>query len=172
MSKGKDKSEKPKNHIEVDVSMLTPEELRSLVDAIYSEFPGVEFHPETPLGELASGIESMLTAEQLEQASQSAAQKPQTATRERSQTQIQYPTRYKVIFMNDDFTPMDFVIQLLVEIFNKSIDDAHLITMEIHNTGSGIAGVYSLEVAEQKTHEALIMCKHVGHPLEIVYEPA
>lgn len=165
MSKDKNHSHRPKPLLEVDVSMLTPEQLRSLVDAIYSEFPGVEFLPETPLGELTQKIEHALQGE-------TAAQGPQTATRERTKTQIQYPNRYKVVFMNDDFTPMDFVIQLLVEVFNKSLDDAHAVTMEIHNSGSGIAGVYSLEVAEQKTHEALILCKHAGHPLEIIYEPA
>jgi ATP-dependent Clp protease adaptor protein ClpS len=134
--------------LHVDVGDLTPQQLRALVDQIYSDFPNVEFTPEV------------------------SAERPQTATRERTQTDVRYPVRYKVIFLNDDFTPMDFVIQLLVEIFNKNIDDAHAITMEIHNSGSGVAGVYSLEIAEQKTHEALILCKHAGHPLEIVYEPA
>ncbi len=167
MSKDNSNSPRPPRHIELDISMLTPEQLRSLVDAIYNEVPGVEFFPEMSLGAVTTSIEQALG-----EISGSAGQNPQTATRERTQTDVRYPVRYKVIFLNDDFTPMDFVIQLLVEIFNKNIDDAHAITMEIHNSGSGVAGVYSLEIAEQKTHEALILCKHAGHPLEIVYEPA
>lgn len=164
MSQDKDRSHQPKAILEVDVSKMTAEQLRDLVDAIYNEFPGVEFLPETPLGTMTRMIEDALGEMQ-------SAENPQTATRERTQTQIQYPNRYKVVFLNDDFTPMDFVIQLLVEVFNKSLDDAHAVTMEIHNSGSGVAGIYSLEVAEQKTHEALVLCKHAGHPLEIIYEP-
>ena len=95
----------------------------------------------------------------------------QTQTQSRTQTEITYPKRYNVIFVNDDYTPMDFVIQLLVEIFNKNIDQAQEITMAIHNEGSAVVGTYSREVAEQKTHEAVLACQHSGHPLEILCEP-
>lgn len=95
----------------------------------------------------------------------------QTQTQSRTSTQITYPNRYNVIFLNDDFTPMDFVIQLLVEIFNKSIDQAQDLTLAIHNEGSAVVGTYSKEIADQKTHEAVIACQHSGHPLEILCEP-
>ena len=95
----------------------------------------------------------------------------QTQTQSRTDTEITYPRRYNVIFLNDDYTPMDFVIQLLVEIFNKNIDQAQEITMAIHNEGSAVVGTYSKEIAEQKTHEAVLACQHSGHPLEVVCEP-
>lgn len=169
-------SGKPQPRIEVDVSHMTPEQLRQLIDGIYAEVPGVKFTPASDpkdgivnhmIDSLKEVLQDLEGAEKLSQG-----ESPQTQTQERTQTQIQYPARYKVVFLNDDFTPMDFVIQLLVEIFNKGINEAHDITMEIHDSGSGIVGVYSLEIAEQKTHEALILCKHAGHPLEIIYEPA
>lgn len=94
----------------------------------------------------------------------------QTKTEIRAQTTITYPNRYNVVFWNDDFTPMDFVIQLLVEVFNKSLDQASDITMEIHNNGKAVAGTYSKEIAEQKTHEASVITRHSGHPLNITCE--
>jgi len=163
-------SGKPQPHIHVDVSDMTPEQVRELIDAIYAECPDVEFVPETKSSDdLVADLTNALKDIRMQENMQSGG--AQTQTQNRTDTEIVYPNRYKVLFLNDDFTPMDFVIQLLVEIFNKSLDQAHDITMEIHNSGSGIAGVYSLEIAEQKTHEALILCKHAGHPLEIVYEP-
>jgi ATP-dependent Clp protease adaptor protein ClpS len=94
-----------------------------------------------------------------------------TKTTSKEKTTVSYPQRYSVIIHNDDFTPMEFVVQLLIEIFNKTIDDATDITMTIHSTGKAIAGVYSFEVAEQKTHEANIISRHHGHPLKITVEP-
>jgi ATP-dependent Clp protease adaptor protein ClpS len=94
----------------------------------------------------------------------------QTKTAVRTQSTITYPNRYNVVLWNDDFTPMDFVIQLLVEVFNKSLDHAADITMEIHNNGKAVAGVYSKEIAEQKTHEAAVITRHSGHPLTITCE--
>jgi ATP-dependent Clp protease adaptor protein ClpS len=91
--------------------------------------------------------------------------KSQTTSKEK--IDITYPQRYAVIFHNDDFTPMDFVIQLLIEIFNKDIDQATDVTMKIHTEGKATAGVYSYEIAEQKTHEANIVTRHHGHPLKI-----
>lgn len=168
-------SGKRQPRIEVDVSHLTPEQIRQLVDSIYEEIPDVDFTPESRESEnisinaLNDIHHAFMTLNETRTVSQG--EMPQTDTREKTSLGINYPDRYKVVFLNDDFTPMDFVIQLLVEIFNKTLDQAHDITMEIHSSNSGIAGVYSLEIAEQKTHEALILCKHSGYPLEIVYEP-
>lgn len=94
----------------------------------------------------------------------------QTKTKSKTNTDIKYPSRYNVIFHNDDYTPMDFVIQLLIEIFNKNIDHASNITEEIHTSGKGVAGTYGLEIAEQKTHEASLISRSNGHPLKITYE--
>ena len=57
-----------------------------------------------------------------------------------SKTELKFPSRYNVVLINDDYTPMDFVIQLLIEIFNRSINEAKDITMQIHENGKGIAG--------------------------------
>lgn len=96
----------------------------------------------------------------------------QTQISTTTRNKIKYPTRYNVIFHNDDFTPMDFVIQLLVEIFDHNLDSAHDITMKIHHEGAATAGTYSKEVAEQKSLEANTVSRHSGYQLKITYEPA
>ena len=71
----------------------------------------------------------------------------------RDKVELVFPNRYNVLLLNDDYTPMDFVIQLLVEVFNRTLDEATAITMKVHEEGQGIAGTYSHEVAEQKQNE-------------------
>jgi len=95
----------------------------------------------------------------------------QTKTQIRTQANLSYPKRFNVVIWNDDFTPMEFVIQLLVEVFNKNIEQSSEITSEIHNQGKAIAGTYSKEIAEQKTHEATVISRHSGHPLNVSCEP-
>ena len=87
-----------------------------------------------------------------------------------SKSKIEYPERFNVILLNDDFTPMDFVVQLLVEIFNRTIDEARDITMQIHDNGKGIAGTYGYEIAEQKKQEAVSVTRFNKYPLTIVVE--
>jgi ATP-dependent Clp protease adaptor protein ClpS len=82
----------------------------------------------------------------------------------------QEPKHWKVILLNDDYTPMDFVIQVLQEIFKHSQDTATNITMQIHNEGSGIAGVYSFEIAEVKAVEATTLARSNGFPLQVKME--
>ncbi len=83
---------------------------------------------------------------------------------------IQEPKHWKVILLNDDYTPMDFVIQVLQEIFKHSQETATNITMQIHNEGSGIAGVYSFEIAEVKAVEATTLARSNGFPLQVKME--
>ena len=64
------------------------------------------------------------------------------------------PLRYKVVLLNDDQTPVEWVIKVLVDIFKHTNDTAEKITLTIHNEGSGIAGIYTYEIAEQKVIEA------------------
>lgn len=80
------------------------------------------------------------------------------------------PSLWKVVFLNDDKTPMEFVVSLLVELFGHSEKSATDITLEIHNTGSGVAGIYNYEIAEQKGIEATKISKANGHPLRIQVE--
>lgn len=83
---------------------------------------------------------------------------------------FQIPSLYKVVFLNDDKTPMEFVIDLLHGIFKKTEAAAREITLEIHNTGSGIAGVYPFEIAETKAIEATELARSNKFPLKIIVE--
>jgi ATP-dependent Clp protease adaptor protein ClpS len=83
---------------------------------------------------------------------------------------IKRPSMYKVIFNNDDATPADFVKELLKLIFHHNDERAENITMEIHEQGKGIAGIYTYEIAEQKHNEATHIARSNGHPLNINLE--
>ena len=83
---------------------------------------------------------------------------------------LQPPKLWKVIFLNDDQTPMELVIELLTTIFKHNESRAKEITLEIHNTGSGIAGVYTYEIAEQRGIEATNLARANGSPLRIQVE--
>ncbi len=83
---------------------------------------------------------------------------------------IKKPNMYKVVFNNDDATPMNFVIELLKVVFHHNDDRAAKTTVEIHENGKGIAGVYTFEVAEQKHNEATYIARSNGHPLNINLE--
>jgi ATP-dependent Clp protease adaptor protein ClpS len=89
---------------------------------------------------------------------------------EKIKQKIKEPKRWKVVFLNDDYTPMDFVIGILTEIFKHSQETATNITMQIHNEGSGIAGVYTFEIAEVKAVEATAVSRSSGFPLQIKLE--
>jgi ATP-dependent Clp protease adaptor protein ClpS len=89
---------------------------------------------------------------------------------EKIKVTISEPKRWKVIFINDDSTPMEFVIATLMEIFKHSVDSAKEVTLQVHETGSGIAGTYSFEIAEAKAVEATSSARTNGHPLQIKLE--
>jgi len=80
------------------------------------------------------------------------------------------PSKYKVIVLNDDYTSVEFVIVMLITVFNYSQENALNLTLEIHNSGSAVAGVYSHEIAEQKVIEASSMAKSHGFPLVLKAE--
>jgi len=84
--------------------------------------------------------------------------------------EILNPGKYKVVVQNDDVTPMEFVIAMLVQIFGHSEDRAKDITIQIHNNGVGIAGVFTYEVAEQKGIESTLLARQHGWPLAIKIE--
>jgi len=87
-------------------------------------------------------------------------------------TKLKVPSLYKVILLNDDYTPMDFVMQVLEEIFNKTAAQAQALCMEVHQAGRGIAGIYSKEVAEQKVYEVNTVARSYRHPLKTIAEVA
>lgn len=94
-----------------------------------------------------------------------------TKTQTKTQVQLKYPNRYRVIIFNDDTTPMEFVIQLLVEIFNKSIDNATELTLEVHTQGKATAGIYTAEIAHEKVAESLNCILLHGYQLKLSAEP-
>lgn len=94
----------------------------------------------------------------------------QVALSEKVKSEIQEPKRYKVLFLNDDQTPMEFVIELLVKVLHHSENVARDLTLEIHNSGSAVVGVFSFEIAEQKGLECTQLSREHGFPLQITVE--
>jgi len=84
--------------------------------------------------------------------------------------ELQKPSNFAVIFHNDDFTPRDFVVYVLQEVFNRPFDQAERIMLSVHNDGKGIAGVYRLELAEQKAYDTVVLAKENQYPLKITVE--
>lgn len=78
---------------------------------------------------------------------------------------IERPKMWKVLLHNDDTTPVGFVVEILMRVFNKTMDQAELLTWRIHNEGIGIAGVYTKEIAEMKTTTTVKTAKACGFPL-------
>ncbi|MDI2089790.1 ATP-dependent Clp protease adapter ClpS [Commensalibacter oyaizuii] len=84
--------------------------------------------------------------------------------------QVKKPPMYKVIMLNDDYTPMDFVVHILETIFQKSTEDAITIMFEIHQKGIGICGIFTYEIAETKINHVLQLAKHHQYPLQCTLE--
>ena len=89
---------------------------------------------------------------------------------EKIKKEIKEPSKYKVIFLNDSATPMEWVVDLLITIFKHSQQSAEEITMTVHTEGSGIVGIYSYEIAEARAHEATTLSRNHGFPLQIKIE--
>ena len=83
---------------------------------------------------------------------------------------VKQPSRYKVLFLNDTATPMEWVVDLLITIFKHSQQSAEEVTMTIHTEGSGVVGIYSYEIAEIRAHEATTLSRNHGFPLQIKIE--
>jgi len=84
--------------------------------------------------------------------------------------EIKKPKMYKVLLLNDDYTSMDFVINTLTGIFHKNDEDAYNIMLRIHNSGSGLCGVYTHDIAETKVAQVLNSAKKSKFPLRAVME--
>ena len=89
-----------------------------------------------------------------------------------TQTTISEPSLYHVYLLNDDYTPMDFVTEILKTIFRKSSEDAEAVMLKIHEEGKGVAGTYAHEIAEQKAIETTAQARSQGHPLNCTIEKA
>ena len=90
------------------------------------------------------------------------------ATKTRPKTQK--PSMYKVFLLNDDYTPMEFVVQVLEVIFNKSHSDANRIMLNIHQKGVGLCGVFTHDVAETKVAQVMAAARVGQHPLQCTME--
>ena len=90
---------------------------------------------------------------------------------ERRVQKIAPPPMYQVVMLNDDFTPMEFVIVVLQEFFSKDKEQATQIMLKIHLDGRGVCGVYSRDIAATKVEQVLQAAQQAGHPLQAVSEP-
>ena len=90
--------------------------------------------------------------------------------KERTEIQNQDPKLFNVILLNDDYTTMEFVLQILETLFQKSPAEAYRIMMHVHLNGRGIAGVYPWEVAETKAEAVQTLARGAGFPLKAVVE--
>jgi ATP-dependent Clp protease adaptor protein ClpS len=92
----------------------------------------------------------------------------QTLTQPQQRTKI--PPQYKVLLLNDDYTPMEFVLYVLETFFNKSQNEAERIMLEAHQKGVSIAGIYSYEIAETKVTQVMQAAKEAQYPLRVNLE--
>lgn len=91
---------------------------------------------------------------------------------EKSRIRAERPPRFKVVLFNDDYTPMEFVVSLLESVFGKSPAESNQLMLRIHRSGSGIAGVYVLEVAETRVATVHRLAEERGYPLRAASEEA
>ncbi|HWT61409.1 MULTISPECIES: ATP-dependent Clp protease adapter ClpS [Brucella/Ochrobactrum group] len=88
----------------------------------------------------------------------------------RTQPKTKKPSLYRVLLLNDDYTPMEFVIHVLQRFFQKNMDDATRIMLHVHNHGVGECGVFTYEVAETKVSQVMDFARQNQHPLQCVME--
>jgi ATP-dependent Clp protease adaptor protein ClpS len=94
------------------------------------------------------------------------------AVRERPKTEKKEPQLFAVVLLNDDYTTMEFVVQVLESVFQKTPAEAYQIMMHVHVNGRGVAGVYPWEVAETKADAVVTLARQSGFPLKAVTEEA
>jgi len=94
------------------------------------------------------------------------------AVKERVLEKTKEPTLYRVVLLNDDYTPMQFVIDILEALFQKSPAEAYRIMMQVHLNGRGVGGIYPWEVAETKVDTLRSRAREAGHPLQATVEDA
>ena len=95
---------------------------------------------------------------------------PNTGVIVKPRSKTKKPSMYKVLMLNDDFTPMEFVVHVLERFFNKSQEEATRIMLHVHQRGVGICGVYTFEVAETKVNQVIDYARRHQHPLQCSLE--
>ena len=94
------------------------------------------------------------------------------AVKERVRGKTKEPALYSVVLLNDDYTPMQFVVDVLETVFQKSPAEAYRVMMQVHLNGRGVAGTYPWEVAETKADTLVSRAREAGHPLQATIEDA
>lgn len=90
--------------------------------------------------------------------------------KQKNEVKIKKPKQYKVIMFNDDYTTMEFVINILVNIFKKNLLEAERIMLDVHEKGQGIAGIYPYDIAITKVATSMSMAKEQGFPFKLTTE--
>ena len=97
-------------------------------------------------------------------------QNPGAAVITRTRAQVKRPNMYRVLLLNDDYTPMDFVVSILQTFFNKNVEEATEIMLHVHRNGVGECGVFTYEVAETKVAQVMDHARKNQHPLQCIME--
>ena len=90
----------------------------------------------------------------------------------RTRPKTKKPSNYKVLMLNDDYTPMEFVVLVLQQFFRMSIEDATRVMLHVHQKGVGVCGIFSYEVAESKVAQVIDFARQNQHPLQCTLEKA
>ncbi|WJF89621.1 ATP-dependent Clp protease adapter ClpS [Paraburkholderia bonniea] len=91
---------------------------------------------------------------------------------ERQTRKLKPPSMYRVVLLNDDFTPMEFVVMIVQEYFSKDRETATQIMLKVHREGRGVCGVYTRDIASTKVEQVVTHARQAGHPLQCLMEEA
>ena len=89
---------------------------------------------------------------------------------ERQEQRLKPPPLYQVVMLNDDFTPMEFVVLVIQQYFSKDFETATQIMLKVHQHGRGVCGVYAKDIAATKVEQVMAAARQAGHPLQCVME--
>jgi ATP-dependent Clp protease adaptor protein ClpS len=95
---------------------------------------------------------------------------PNTSVITKTKPKTKRPNLYRVLILNDDYTPMEFVVHVLERFFHKNQDEAHQIMLHVHRRGVGVCGVYPYEIAETKVTQVIDLARKHQHPLQCTLE--
>ena len=96
---------------------------------------------------------------------------PNVIVKKKTKYKVKPPNNFAVVLHNDDYTPMDFVVWVLIKIFHKTEGLAESIMLDVHKKGLGVAGVFHYEIAEQKATDVSVAAKQNEFPLQVTVEP-
>lgn len=93
-----------------------------------------------------------------------------SSVKEKTKVKLNIPKKYAVVMHNDDFTPMDFVVSILMEIFHKEYEAAVNIMMMVHKGNKAVVGTYSYDIAKSKAEKAMSLAREEGYPFRVTVE--